>query len=136
MAGTTSTSRSLGNFGITASKRYKAVTVSFTGDASDGTVPDTTLNDMCGYIMKIVSNPGSTAPTDNWDFVLNDSDGVDVLGGAGANRDTTNSEQVYPTVSGAAIPIWLPYGSYTLVISGNSNASATGTITIYLADSL
>jgi hypothetical protein len=136
VAGTTSTSRSLGNFGITASKRYKAITVSFTADAADGSVPDTTLANLNGYVMKIVTNPGSTAPTDNWDFVLNDADGVDALGGAGANRDTTTSEQVYPTVSGAAIPIWLPNGSYTLAISGNSVNSATGTVTIYLADSL
>jgi hypothetical protein len=86
--------------------------------------------------MKIVTNPGATAPTDNWDFVLNDSDGVDVLGGAGANRDTANSEQVYPTISGATIPVWLEKGTYTLAMSGNSVNSATGTVTLYLKDTL
>jgi hypothetical protein len=136
MAGTTSVAYSIGNAGITSSQRFNKVVVSFIADAADGSIPDTSLTNLAGYIMKIVTNPGATAPTDNWDFVLNDSDGVDVLGGAGANRDTANSEQVYPTISGATIPVWLEKGTYTLAMSGNSVNSATGTVTLYLKDTL
>lgn len=134
MAGTTSTAESFVEQGFRESIRTRKIVVTFTGDSADGTVPDTTLI-LNGYLMKIVTNPGSTQPTDNWDFVINDAGGVDVLGGAGANRDTLNTEQIYPTISGATIPVWCE-GSHTLVISGNSVNSATGTITIYVKDRL
>jgi len=49
-----------------------------------------------GQIVRLITNPDATTddPTDNYDVVINDSDGNDVLMGAGANRDTLNTEQV------------------------------------------
>lgn len=134
MAGTTSKTESFVEQGFSQSVRTKKIVVSFTADSADGSVPDTTVA-LDGYLVKIVTNPGATAPTDNWDFVINDAGGVDVLGGAGANRDTTNTEQIYPTISGATVPVWCE-GSHTLAISGNSVNSAVGTITIYVKDRL
>ena len=65
------------------------------GDASDGSFPDTALPTIDGKILAIETDPGSTAPTDNWDLSIEDStSGADILGTAGANRDTANGERV------------------------------------------
>lgn len=49
-----------------------------------------------GQIYRVVTEPGAmVAPTDNYDIVLKNAIGVDVLNGALANRDTANSEQVW-----------------------------------------
>ena len=48
-----------------------------------------------GKILAVVTDPDDTdAPTDNYDVTVTDQDGIDVLNGAGANRDTANTEQV------------------------------------------
>lgn len=62
--------------------------------ASDGSATGTVVLD--GEVKKFVTNPGSAAPTDNYDITLVDEDGLDVAEGQLANRDTTNSEAVYP----------------------------------------
>lgn len=74
-----------------------------------------------GLLLGVVTNPGSTAPTDDWDLTLVDSDGVDVLSGLGANRDTSTSESV-------AIPSPIPViGTLTLTIA-NAGDEKTGTV--------
>lgn len=61
------------------------------GDGAAGvTVP------VAGKILRLVTNPGATAPTANWDYTCVDQDGLDVIGGLGANRHTSNSEGVLP----------------------------------------
>jgi hypothetical protein len=134
MAGTTTVSSSFIEMGFSRSIRAQKISVSFVADAADGSVPNTTLT-LNGYLMKIVTNPGSTAPTDNWDIQINDEHGVGVTAATTDNRDTTTSEQVYPTITGATAPVWV-VGTHTLVISGNSVNSATGVVDIYLKDSL
>ena len=49
-----------------------------------------------GEIVRMVTVPGAgaDAPDDNYDVAVYDEDGVDVLLGAGANRDTADTEQV------------------------------------------
>jgi hypothetical protein len=48
-----------------------------------------------GCLERLVTIPdGVAAPTDNYDATLLDEDGADILMGAGANRDTANTEQV------------------------------------------
>lgn len=135
-AGSTSVSYSVVQYGLSADKRVRKVTVSFTADASDGSVPDTSLA-LNGFLIKAVTNPGSTAPTDNWDIALEDPDdsALDAAATLLNNRDTATTEQVYPLISGAATPIFLA-GTYGLAISGNSVNSATGVVILYLVDSL
>lgn len=56
------------------------------------------------YLVKMVTDPdGTAAPTDDYDITLVDDDGLDVLGGAGANRDTANTEVAHPTPDGSNI---------------------------------
>lgn len=105
------------------------IVIDFVGDASGGSVPALSITNMAGIIDKILTNPGSTAPTDNWDIALyhpNDS-GLDILGGALVDRDTTNSEVKAPVLSGSSLNVAVN-GTYSLAVTGNSVNSATGQI--------
>uniref|UniRef100_A0A6M3KTP2 Uncharacterized protein n=1 Tax=viral metagenome TaxID=1070528 RepID=A0A6M3KTP2_9ZZZZ len=91
----------------------------------------TTARDVDGYVILAVTNPGSTAPTDNYDIVLHDSDGVDVMGGQLANRDTANGEHTVPKIGSVYGARWVA-GVLGFHLSGNSTASATGTLKVFL----
>ena len=55
----------------------------------DGSVPATPLPQLEGYLLAIVTAPGSPAPTEDYDvIVVTDRHGHDVLEGMGANRST------------------------------------------------
>ncbi len=121
--------------GATA-RRCDVVQLDFVASSTDGTLPVLQVP-LSGYLLKVVTNPGSTAPTDNWDIVLGDPEdnALDAAASLLLNRHTTTTQQVYPNISGAAIPIFLA-GTYAVTISGNSVNSATGRILLYLIDSL
>jgi hypothetical protein len=138
MAGTVTTTVTQINYSQTGTPKFcKKVSVAWTADASDGSLPATSITDMNGWLVKVVTNPGSVAPTDNYDIALYDADdgALDALAGLLANRDTANGEQVYPLISGAATPLFLA-GTYSLAITGNSVNSATGLVVFYLVDSI
>lgn len=80
-----------------------------------------------GEVICLVTIPsgGGTAPTDNYDITITDEDGDDVLLGAGANRDTANTEYV---ASGLAIAA---NKKLTLNVSNAGNAKA-GTTILYI----
>lgn len=113
-------------------KFIEKLSVAFTSDASGNATCE--ITDMYGYIMKMVTDPGGTAPTDDYDITLVDEYGADALIGAGANRDTANSETVHPTQSGAAISAFV-CGTHTLTIA-NAGDSKTGTVVLFVCDSL
>lgn len=81
-----------------------------------------------GQVMQLTTVPsgGGTAPTDNYDVTLLDSDGVDVLAGGGADRDTANTETVRASSLGmvAGSPLTLNVAS-----GGNSKQ---GTAYVYI----
>lgn len=110
------------------------IQAAWTGDASDGSVPNTTVVlPQAMWLVSMLTKPGATQPTDNYDIALNDGLGVDVLGGAGANRDTANGEQVVPAVGSFNGPRFCKAGAHTLAISGNSVNSAIGTIQLFFS---
>ena len=78
----------------------KKITWAWTSDSS-GDADKVTTNAYSGEIVLLTTDPGGTAPTDNYDVVVNDADGDDVLLGAGANRDTATTEHVQGTSLGA-----------------------------------
>lgn len=82
-------------------KRIKAVWVS---DDTTGVASGQTEFAYDGKLELLTTVPAAAgaAPTDNYDVTLVDEDGVDVLAGGGANRDTANTEQVLGTSLGAA----------------------------------
>ena len=109
----------------------KIITLAWTAD-TDGTV-DYTLKNSFGFgkvIYMVVTDPGATSPTDNYDITLTDSNLADVMGGALSNRDEATTEQAMPLVGGAYQPRKV-FGSLVLSIANNGVDSATGTIIIY-----
>lgn len=94
-------------------------------DDTDGSFPTLVLPTFEGRIFGVDTDPGATAPTDNWDFAITNARGLDVIGGAGANRDTANSERAAVT-SG-----WVDRTDVlTLAVTGNAVNDATLTIAI------
>lgn len=83
-----------------------------------------------GLILGVETDPGATAPTDNYDIALNDANGIDVMGGALADRDTANTEFAAPLVNGVEwmVPV---VGVLQLAITNNSVNSATGLVRIW-----
>jgi hypothetical protein len=64
---------------------------------TDGTGTVTTKK-IIGSLIKGITDPGTAAPTDNYDIGISDDLGLDVLGKCLtglANRDTLNAEEVY-----------------------------------------
>jgi hypothetical protein len=81
-----------------------------------------------GEIIRLITDPaGSTdAPSDNYDVIIKDDDGYDVLMGAGVDRDTANTEQVLASSLGCV------YGScLSLIIAAAGNAKK-GKVILYI----
>ena len=116
----------------------KVITLSWVADAAEATVPPTTITAVTygiggWYLYTAETNPGSTAPTDDYDMVLNDADGLDVAGGLLTNRDAIATEIVSMGTSAHGYPAIR--GDLTFVLSDNSVNSATGTlILIFVAN--
>lgn len=125
MAGTTT---------LTTHKAFglvRRLVVDWTADAADGSVPSLVLPSIEGFLVSIETNPGSTAPTDNYDIALNDAEGLDRLLGAGQNRDTATTEiAAIVFTSTSAHPAVSIDEVLTLAISGNAVNSATGRVVI------
>lgn len=114
------------------SAEYRVIVMTWIGDASDGSVPNTdTLESINGCVALVVTDPGSTAPTDNYDIVLNDDFGVDIMGGELANRDTANTEQVVPKMD-AVYGCRPVYGKLQLQITNQSVSSGNGVVYIHV----
>lgn len=76
--------------------REKKVTFTWVS-AADGTATgSTSWNQYSGEVLGFTTIPAAagSAPTDNYDITITDADGHDILLGAGANRDTANTEHV------------------------------------------
>jgi len=81
----------------------KAVVLTCVGDAADGTVPATAIvGQFSGRIVALETNPGTPAPTANYDLTLTNENGYDVLQALGANRHTSTTERVSIVYSGTS----------------------------------
>jgi hypothetical protein len=136
MAGTVTVTR-LPKAMAQSGKKVDVVKIDWVADAADGSVPNTSITGLWGFLLKAITNPGSTAPTANYDIELLDPEDAtcDALGATLNNRHTTSTEMVYPVISGAAVPIFL-CGDYTFKLSNNSVNSATGSVILFLVESL
>lgn len=92
---------------------------------TDGSASLVTPHQFHGEVLALVTDPGATAPTDNYDITITDADGYDVLQGAGANRDTANTETAVPPAKSIA------FGALTLNIT-NAGDSKVGVVTLYI----
>ncbi len=117
MAGTvTVTETSIGNV-----HKIKWAWTSTAGGAADLV----TAGVYAGRVVALVTDPGSTAPDDNYDITITDAEGYDVMQGAGANRDTANTETAVPTVTSVA------FGPLTLNVS-NAGSAKVGVAILYV----
>lgn len=110
-------------------KKIKWVWVS----AADGTVGaalvDTTTDEAySGECLRLITVPatGADQPDDNYNVTVLDEDGVDVLIGAGATRDDTNTEQVIAANLGA-----VANDKLKLAVSA-AGAGLGGTVYLYI----
>ncbi len=97
---------------------------------------DATTVELDGEIIKVTTNPGAAAPTDNYDITLVDVDGVDIAEGLLANRDTANNEEVYlykeltlTDTANFAVPVF--HSGVVTPTVANAGASKNGVMTIY-----
>lgn len=104
----------------------KKVKFAWTSDAS-GDADGSTTAVFSGKIVQVTTVPsGVAAPTDNYDVEVRDADGVDLLAGAGANRDEANTEHITSASVGAVCA-----SALTLVVSNAGNATQ-GTVYVYI----
>ena len=116
---------------LTGTNGYKpcaTLTWSFTTDASGDITEESTVT-INGQIGRIVTNPDNTdTPTTLWDLTMADEDGVDILCGAGADRDVADSgasEQISPCPPCPAIQSKL---TFTVANGGNAKK---GVVVVY-----
>lgn len=125
----------LGNRG-----RIRKIICAFVTDDSAGTASGTTRK-IVGELIKVITDPGSAAPTDNWDVVLT-AGGVDlsihmddVAIAALIARDTANSEETYlpleDTAGTGRVGAWPVVCDAITVAVENAGNSKTGQIIIY-----
>ena len=115
MAGTvTTTEQTYGN--------VKKITFDVTS-ASNGAADATTTARFDGAILLVCTDPGATAPTADWDLTIEDSDGVDLLAGQGADRHTSNTEYINSGMGGVADDT---------VTLGVTNAGDSKTLKVYV----
>lgn len=78
-----------------------------------------------GCLFYAVTDPGTVAPTDNYDITVTNADGIDIAGTQLLSRDTSNSEDVkFSTIR-------CVNGDVTIAITNNSEDSATGLIRLF-----
>lgn len=113
----------------------RKITFTCTADAADGSFPSTVLTAKIeGRLIALETDPGSTAPTDNYDIAITNGAGADVLQGLGANRDTANTETAQIVVSGTSLrPTVDESDVLTLSVTNNAVNSATVVIVLYYA---
>ena len=115
----------------------KTLTLEWTADAAAATVPNysfTTIDKafVSGWnLFMVVTDPGATAPTDNYDITILDQYSVDVAGGELEDRDTTNTEQVVPSIGSAYGGRTIDGGTVTVTVSNNAVNSASGKIILF-----
>lgn len=120
------------------------VIADFVTDSATGACTGTTTNIISGKLIKVVTDPGATAPDANWDVVITDPEGLTVTAkcetavvAALIARHTTNTEQTYLYLMGtdaaAAAMAAFPVVSDLLTVAvANGGNSKNGQIILYV----
>lgn len=99
---------------------------------SGGTNTEQISYDINGYIIAVETDPGTTAPTANYDMTITDEYGADVMGGALANRHTSTTEIAAPSLGYASkVPVT---GNLTFNVTNQLVKNASVRILIYTTD--
>ena len=94
--------------------------------ATGGAVSQVTTNVYDGKLITLVTDPGATAPTADYDVTITDDNSQDVLVGAGIDRHTTTTELVGEASLGAVA------GSTLTLVIANAGDEKTGTVYLYI----
>ena len=112
------------------------VVIDWLADDANASVPDTAFDsdDMVGilgrYCVIGITDPGSPAPTTDYDIVINDEYGCDIFGGEINNLSATVTEQAFPK-AGNGYGNRPCAGTLTFSLSGNSVNATTGKCILY-----
>ena len=102
----------------------KKITFAWTSDS--GAADATTAKAYSGKLLGVTTDPDATAPDDNYDVEVQDADGDDLLLGAGANRDTLNTEFIKEADLGAVA------GSALTLAVTNAGDAKLGEVHVWL----
>ena len=113
-------------------ERVEKYTFTWVADDTDGSIdPVETEKIVVGWVFQGETNPGSPAPTDDYDVTIKNEANVDVFGAELTNRDTADSEQVVPKIGAAYGERWVNT-KLTFAATGNSVNDAEGVCTIWV----
>ena len=107
-------------------KKITCAWTSVNGGANGGKAQKTTVNAYSGEVIRLVTDPGATAPTADYDVYVYDEDGMDVLMAGGVNRHTSTTEQVLGTSLGC-----VANDKLTFYVE-NAGDAKIGTIYLYI----
>lgn len=113
--------------------RIGVITLTATADSGDATFPSTDLlTKVSGYLVGMAVNPDATGPTDLYDLVLTDADGIDLLQGVGANLLIATSENKAVVRAGTEIHPPVSNGDVlTFTLTNNSVNSGKTVVKLY-----
>ena len=112
------------------------VLITWLADSGTAAVTETAFDatdtvDILGrYCILGLTDPGTTAPTANYDIEILDEYGIDIFGGALTNRDAANSEQVVPKIN-SVYGGRLCAGVWNFKLTNNAVNSAEGKCILY-----
>jgi len=100
--------------------------------AADGSLTSvTTEESIDGYVYMVVTDPGTTAPQALYDLTLTDAYGLDIMGGALADRSATVTQQAFPALLTGVYGSRRVNGRLTLNLTNNNVNAATGVVDIF-----
>lgn len=121
-----------GTITVTTSKAAQAIdkyAIAWVCDASGNVSANTFPVEACELIqVRYTPDGGGTQPTDLYDVTMTDANGIDVLGGTGANLSNAASTHHVPAVS-TYFRRTLESGNLTPVVANAGNAKG-GTIVL------
>ena len=86
-----------------------------------------TTHKYSGECVRLITVPGSPAPSDKYDVIILDEDGYDILGGGGTDRSNTNTETVHATNLGACV-----HTTLSLKVIDPGELQSKGTTILYI----
>ncbi len=105
--------------------------ISYVTDASTGTFTVTTDKLINAWILKVQTDPGSTAPTPSYDIDFDDANGEDIMGGALDNRSATATESTRGLLNGNYQPVE-NFGKLTIQVTAAGNSKTIELLIWYL----
>ncbi len=95
-----------------------------------------TTKKLGGFLIKGQTNPGAVAPSDNYNVIVTDDDGVNVLGNSHDDllaRDTANTEEVYFNIQASATntAAYPAFNSPLTISVSAAGAAKDGVVTLF-----